>query len=209
MAGKITALKIQKRNKERVNIYLDDQYALAVPLMVAAGLKKGQYLSDAEIEHLKRQDEYSRAYQHAIRFLGFRARSRQEMEQYLSKKGYPAQVVGKTIERLLRENYLDDRAFAQTWRDERARFRPKSRQALRYELRQKGVAGETIEAVLEDLDEIELARTAIERKLSQWQSLGRDEFKKKLYGFLGRRGFDYEVCRTVFEQVWALRPPSE
>jgi regulatory protein len=209
MAGTITALKIQKRNKERVNVYLDDEYALAVTALVAATLKKDQYLTDAEIERLKSRDERHKAYEQAIRYLGFRARSQAEMGRYLRGKRYSPEVVTDTIARLLQEHYLDDEAFARSWLRDRERFRPRSRQALRYELKQKGIADEVIEAVLVDLDEDELAWAALERKLYQWKNLGEEDFKKKALGFLGRRGFNYEVARTICDRAWASLNPSE
>ena len=60
MVGTITDLQIQKRNKERVSVYLDGTYAFAVTIFVAAGLKKGQLLSEDDIEQLKDQDERNR-----------------------------------------------------------------------------------------------------------------------------------------------------
>jgi hypothetical protein len=68
MAGTITALKIQKRSKERVNLFLDGAYAFSLSLSAAATLKQGQYLSDADIEQLNDQYERYKAYQHALRF---------------------------------------------------------------------------------------------------------------------------------------------
>ncbi len=204
MAGIITALKIQKRNKERVNVYLDDEYTLAVTAVVATGLKKGQYLTDSQIEKLKSQDERAKAYNRALRFLGYRARSQREIERYLEDKGYSPGAVTATVERLLGERYLDDEAFARAWLEDRKRFRPRGQQALRYELKQKGLGDEIIDAALADLDEMELAWKAVERKLDQWGSLDQTNFKKKLFGFLGRRGFDYEVIYTVFDRAWAF-----
>ena len=209
MAGTITALKIQKHNKERVNVYLDDDYAFAVTVLVAATLKKGLFLTDTEIEQFKGQDERNKAYNQAIRFLGFRARSQQEMERYLQNKGYAPEVIADTINRLLNEHYLDDEDFARYWLENRERFRPRGQQALRYELRQKGIAAEVIEIALADLDEDELAWSAVEPKLSQWQGLSEEEFKKKMFGFLSRRGFTYEVTYRVFDRVWALVGQSE
>jgi regulatory protein len=201
MAGRITALKIQKRNKERVNVYLDDQYALAVTLGVAAGLKKGQQLSDSEIEALKREDKKNKAYHQALRFLGFRARSQQEMVRYLEKKGYAPEVVEETINRLLQEQYLDDEAFARAWLNERERLRPRGTRALRYELKQKGIEDRVIDTVLNEVDDAELAWMAVERKLHQWRNLNKENFDKKLLGFLGRRGFDYELSRTILNRA--------
>jgi regulatory protein len=209
MAGTITALKIQKHNKERVNIYLDDKYALAVTAIVAATLTKGQYLTDAEIEQLRDHDERDKAYEQSIRFLGYRARSQAEVERHLQQKGYSPEAVSETVNRLLAQHYLDDEAFARTWLNDRQRFRPRSQQALRYELRQKGVAEEVISTALSDLDETELAWAAMKQKLFQWQHLSEDDFKKKALGYLGRRGFNYELARTVTERAWTALNSAE
>jgi regulatory protein len=203
MAGTITGMKIQKRNKARVNVYVDDQYAFAVTVLVAATLKKGQYLSDADIEQFKSQDERHKAYAQALRYLSFRARSRQEMASHLNQKGYSPEVVAITTARLVDEGYLDDEAFARFWLEDRERFRPRGRQALRYELRQKGIADELIDNLVSNLDEDELAWAAVERKVVQWQNLGEKDFKKKIVGFLSRRGFNYEVSRRMFERAWS------
>lgn len=203
MAGIITALKIQKRNKERVNVYLDDKFALAVTILVAAPLKKGQYLSDAEIETLKNGDERNKAYQQAVRFLGFRPRSQVEIEQHLRGKGYAAEVVAETISRLIEQDYLDDEAFAQFWLENREQFRPRGERALRYELRQKGIDPQVIEAALTDLDEGELAWAAVEGKLRTWKNLPVDRLKQKLIGFLSRRGFTYEIAQRIFQRAKA------
>jgi regulatory protein len=202
MAGTITSLQVQKRNQERVNVYLDEQYAFAVTVVVAAGLRPGQFLSDQEIEQLKSQDERQKAYDRAIFYLGFRARSQLEMERYLREKGYSPQVIAETIQRLAEENYLDDTAFARTWVEERGRLKPKSGKALRYELRQKGIDAATIEEALNELDEEALAWQAIEKKFRQWQQLDELDFKKKAFDFLSRRGFGYQVARAVVERAW-------
>lgn len=204
MAGTITALEIQKRNKERVNVYINGKYALAVTIAVAAGLRKGQQLSDAEIERLKEQDQRNKAYNHAIYFLGFRARSRAEMKDYLRGKKYPQTVVAEIIDRLAQEGYLDDTDFANTWVQERERFKPRGERALRYELRQKGVRDEAIEKALSQVDEDESAWRAIEGKLRQWRGLDEKTFTKKALGFLSRRGFGYQVARQAVERAWEL-----
>jgi regulatory protein len=202
MAGTITALKIQKRSKERVNLFLDDEYAFSVSLSVAATLKKEQYLSDADIEQLKDQYEQYKAYQHAVRFLSFRSRSQMEVENHLRSKDYAPDVISQTIERLTHEQVLDDEAFVRFWLEDRERFRPRGERGLRYELRQKGIADEVIDTVLADLDEDQLAWAAVEPKLRQWQQLDEANLKKKIFGFLSRRGFAYDVAQTVCRRAW-------
>lgn len=209
MAGKITAFNPQKRNRERVNIYLDGEYACAVSLLVAADLSLGQFLSDDEIEALKVQDERSRAYQHAIFYLGFRSRSESEMASYLRKKKYSPEAISETIERLRQQEYLDDAAFVRAWIEDRERFRPRGRRALRYELAQKGINRELIDSALDDLDEDELAWRAVEGKLRQWRHLAEAELRKKAMGYLNRRGFNYEVARQAVDRAVITNDSAE
>jgi len=201
MAGAITALKIQKYNQERVNVFLDGEFALAVTALTAATFRQGQYLSDAEIEQLKQEDERDKAYNRAIRFLGFRARSQAEIERYLRDKGYPAGVVAETISRLVNKQYLDDEAFARLWLEDRARFRPRGQAALHYELKQKGISAEIVDTVLAAVDEDELAWTAVEGKLRRWRELDEPELRQKIIGFLSRRGFNYETVHHVISRA--------
>jgi regulatory protein len=202
MAGVITALKIQKKNKERVNVFIDDEFALGITVMVATTLRKGQFLSDAEIEQLKYGDERNKAYDRAVRFLSYRSRSVEEVNRYLREKDYPDAVINDTVDRLLEQRYLDDEEYARAWLRNREQLSPKGRQALRYELRQKGVSDRIIDTVLANLNEDELAWAAVENKLSRWQNLPEQEFKKKLVGFLNRRGFSYTIANDVFDRAW-------
>ena len=201
MAGTITALKFQKRNKERVNVYLDGEYAFGLNAIEAARLCKGQVLSDAEITTLKAEDEQNRAFDQAVRFLSYRPRSRVEVERYLSGKGFVGELVANVVTRLEHANYLDDEAFARFWVENRERFKPRSQRALRYELRQKGVSNQIIARVLNGLDDEAAAWHAVEGRLSRWANLSREELRKKVTGYLSRRGFDYGTIVLSFERV--------
>lgn len=203
MERTITALQLQKQNKERVNVFLDDEFAFALDLMLAAGLTKGQTLSSAEIEQLQSEDEGRRAYASAVHFLGYRPRSRSEVESSLREKKFSAAAITAALQRLSDEHYLDDTAFAQYWRENREQFRPRSARALRYELRQKGVEAEVIEETLAGLDEEASAWAAVESKLDRWQTLDEAAFTQKVLGHLLRRGFGYTTARQIAKRAWA------
>lgn len=203
----ITRLQIQQNNKERVNIFLNDEYAFSLELMLAAGLRKGQSLTEAEIATLQADDEKKRAYAAALTFLGQRARSQQEVEQRLKQRDFSPTAITQTMERLQQEGYLDDATFGQQWVANRQRFRPRSERALRYELRRKGVEAPLIDEVLQEaeIDEDDAAWVALQPKLARWQSLERAQFIQKAGGFLARRGFGHEVARRVLERAWTQR----
>jgi len=204
----ITKLTVQKKNRERMNVFLDGEFAFGISLLAAARLRVGQELTADEIEQLQDADAYQRAYNAALRYLSYRARSQAEVEHHLHEKAYAPEVVDATVARLLDVGYLDDVAFAEAWLRERARLRPKGARALRYELRQKGLDADVIDHALVDLDEEELAWCAVQSKLDNWQRLDAQTFQRKLSGYLSRRGFGYDTMRAVSERADALRAES-
>ena len=200
----ITRLQIQQKNKERVNIFINEEYAFSLELMLAAGLRKGQTLTEAEIAALQVEDERKRAYAAALTFLGQRVRSGAEVAQRLQQREFSPVAIEQTITRLQQEGYLDDTTFGQQWVANRQRFRPRSERALRYELRRKGMDASVIEEVIQEaeIDEDAAAWAALEPKVARWQGLERAQFIQKAGGFLARRGFGHEVARRVIDRAW-------
>lgn len=197
----VTAMQLQKRNKERVNLFLDGEYAFAIGLDEAAKLRKGQELSAEQVAELRSDGESNLAFHQSLRYVGMRPRSEREVVTYLRRKGYADEVIEEVTGKLGRLGYVDDEAFARFWVENRNRFRPRSKRALAYELRQKGVEREDIDTALEPQDDEAAAWDAVQPKLDRWAALPLDEFQKKLLGFLARRGFSYGVGRAVFERA--------
>jgi len=202
MAGVITRLQVQKRNPQRVNVFLDGEFAFGVTLDVAASLRKGQHLSDAEIAALRSQDEVERAYQAALRFLASRPRSRAEVERRLAEKGHTPEAIAPALERLEAHGYVDDASFAAYWVENRNRFRPRSAAAVRYELRQKGVNAEIIRAALGEIDDEEAAWAAVVQRLERWRRLTKEQLAQKIMNYLARRGFGYETAQRIARRAW-------
>lgn len=199
--GIITLLEVQKRNKERVNVYLDDEYAFSVSALEALKLKKGQRLTDDEINALKAQDEVGKAVDSAARFLSYRPRSTQEIRRNLAEKSIPEPVIAQAVERLEQMGVLDDAAFAQFWVRARTSSKPMGKNALRYELRQKGIADDIIDAVLESVDNADEAYKAAAARARKMRGVSRQAFRAKLAGLLQRRGFDYGAINDALTRL--------
>lgn len=141
------------------------------------------------------------AYLQAIRLLGIRARSRKEMERFLSKKGYAVAEIASVLDRLTLQGYLNDAAFARQWVSSRLRRRPRGTLALTWELRQKGLSDKEIGEATSRVDEAAAAWAAVKPRLRQWSGLDRDGLRKKMIPFLKRRGFSAEVCRETVSKA--------
>lgn len=208
---KITAIEVQKKNPNRVSIYLDEQFAFGLSRIVAAWLNVGQELSEEKVAALQSEDAREVAIQKALRFLGYRARSMHEVRENLQKHDIPEAVIEITLKRLQESGLLNDQEFAQAWVENRNTFRPRSRRALSLELRRKGLDDDVIQQTLEqNVDETSLAREAARKYLRKVERLEWPDFRNKLGGFLGRRGFSYAIVAPVLREMWAeLHPDNE
>jgi len=199
----ITALKLQKRDLQKVNVYLDGVYAFSLSRFVAAWLKVGQVLNDEKISRLQAENGHELAYQKALKFISYRHRSEVEIRRNLTTHKYPQEVIDVAIERLQNNGLVDDTQFAQNWVDNRNEFRPRSKKALEMELRTHGVNLETIHQAVDGLDEDELAYQAGLKQSRKYSELDWDSFRRKLTGFLARRGFNYGTIAPVIRRIWA------
>ena len=200
-SGKITTLEVQKRNKERVNVYIDGEFAFGLNLMDAASLRKGQELSETEITRLMHGDAVVKAVDAAARFLSYRPRSNAEVRQNLQKKEFPPDVIAAAMSRLEALGYLDDEGFARFWVENRDTFKPRSPRALSAELQQKGVPQAIIRRVTAEVDAEDAAYRAAQQKLSRYRGSILTDFKRKLGGYLQRRGFQYGVVNDVLNRL--------
>lgn len=200
---KITAITVQKNRPNRVNIHLDGEFAFGLARITAAWLKVGDELSDEKIAGLQNEDSRERAYQQAMLFLGYRARSEREIRQNLKKHEYAEGVIEDTLERLRKAGLANDNEFARAWVENRNTFRPRSKKALAIELRQKGLDDEAIQASLSTVDEDALAYETGLKRATRLKGLERSEFRKKLSEFLIRRGFSYSVAASAVSRVWS------
>jgi len=209
----ITAIRAQSRLRrhlgERVNIFLDEEFAFALDAEVARRfeLRLGKALSDEQVAQLEAEDGTAKALALAINFLGYRARSSHEIRERLQRdEEWGEETIARVLEKLAALNLVSDRAFAQSWIEGRSRSKPRGSRALRAELRQKGVGREDIEAALQeavpdDQAEIENALAALQSKARQWASLEGREREQKMLGFLQRRGFSFGVGKSAINKL--------
>lgn len=199
---KITALEVQKRNPNRVNVYLDGEFAFGLARIVAAWLKVNAELDDEKIKQLQAEDTRERAIQHALVFLSYRARSESEIRHNLRKHEIPEAIIESTLDRLRHDGLANDPGFAKAWVDNRSEFRPRSRRMLAMELRQKGIDEDSTSAALEHIDEDALAYEAARKRAPRFKDLDWNDYRKKLSAFLARRGFSYSVIVHVVTRTW-------
>jgi regulatory protein len=202
MENRITALIVQKRNPERMNVFMDGSFSFSVSRLVGAWLKVGQPISQQRIKEIQSVDEVDKAFQSAVHFLSFRNRSEIEIQRNLEKKEYSQITIGQTINKLKEADLVNDAKFACQWVESRVLSKPRSRRLMEYELRQKKVLDDQIQQAFETIpDDFTLALQAARKKMHQFSYLEKDAFRKKMTSFLMRRGFQYDIIRQTLDQI--------
>jgi len=200
--GRITALTFQKRNPERVNVYLEERFAFGLAAVEAAQLRVGQFLSAQEVIELQGRDTKERAYERALNLLSYRPRSIAELSRRLRQAGFPPSAVETALARLERVGLVDDRVFTRYWVENREEFRPRGHRMLRWELRQKGVPDQIIDEMLAPLDEAASASRLARRRAPRLRHLDEVAFHRRLSAYLARRGFPYTTIADVVRKAW-------
>jgi regulatory protein len=237
MADVITALQADPVDENKVHVFVDGRHVLAVSLDVAAAerLEIGQSLPPERLEMLHAAQEMQWVYEKALGYLSYRPRSEREVEMHLRKKRFAPEQIEAVMERLRQRKYVDDREFARFWVSNRMAFSPRGPRLLRSELRQKGVPQDIVDEALAEQSEAqtELQERAEEvaaeyglqddeptpgtdlanaialarRRSRLYSNLDPQVARRRLSGFLARRGYDYDTIDRTLKRV--LSPDEE
>lgn len=209
---KITSVEAQKNSPHRFNIFLDGQFAFGADedLVVDYHLSLGKMIDQITLEKLLFEAEVGKLMERMYRLFNIRQRSEKEVRLYLQKLLFKRKIQGKQefsqeavellIKKLHQKGLLSDEKFAKAWVESRSK--KKGKIALKLELLKKGIAKDTIDEVLEQnpVDERLVAKQLLEKKLKIWKSISPKELRIKAYQFLMRRGFNFEIIKTVVEK---------
>lgn len=146
------------------------------------------------------QEKILVAYTRALRFLTLRPRSEKEIRDFLVRKNFNTTIVEAVVIKLKNENLTNDEEFAVWWIEQRQEFKGKSKFAISLELSQKGISTEIIERTLNSTDDLATAQALWEKKKRKFEGLPKDEYKKKAYSFLQRKGYRYEIIKKILNE---------
>ncbi len=149
----------------------------------------------------QRNQALARAKAAALRFMTTRARSVAEVRRRLALR-YAPEVVEEVIADLRERRYLNDFAFAEEWRQQRERSSPRGERQVRRELLRLGVEDEVIKEALAGFDAWENAYRAGHSLAQRLKISDYLQFRRRLWGYLYRRGFDSTVIGDTVRRLW-------
>ncbi len=132
------------------------------------------------------------ALKRALKFLGYRARTEEQVRIKLTQLGFPQTTVEATLERLRSLNLLNDETFARDWAMARATNHGYGLQRIERELRQKGITESLIGPILQETfaeqGERERAKAIVQKRFAG-KDLKDNKVLRRVIAFLQRRGY--------------------
>ncbi|HIG53635.1 MAG TPA: regulatory protein RecX [Candidatus Latescibacteria bacterium] len=150
-------------------------------------------------------EQLQKAKDAAYNYLSYRARSVKEVRDKLAQKEFAEETIEQAVNDLQRQKLLNDREFARRFVEARL-GRANGSRKLAQELRRKGIETEIIDEVLGEfaatLDSEERAIGLLGKQAWRYRGLERDKAKRRMLGFLARRGYDAQMARSAVDKVW-------
>ena len=209
---KITAITLQTRNKNRINVSVDGKYKFSLDTyqLVELGLKVGTDYSESDIIGFEQESQFGKLYSRALEYCLIRPHSAREVKDYLYRKtrqslsktgelqpGYQPEMTTRVFDRLIEKKYIDDSYFAKYWVENRFTKKGISRRKLISELHSKGISNDIIENVLSETtrDDSEEIKKVIKKKKSRYPD------KQKFISYLAGLGYRYEEIKQELNKI--------
>lgn len=205
----ITKIEIQKRNKERVNLFLDGEYAfsLSIELVYKENLNRNDEIDSEKLKILAERESSIRCKNSALRIIEKSYKTEKEVRDKLILKGYEENSINKSIEFLKEYNFINDSNYIKVFI--RDKLKSQGSQKIKYALIQKGISKDDIEEELSNLDkenEKNIAFNIAKKKLDIMKKKETDKYKisGKLYRYLISKGYEYDIINEVVKEIMSL-----
>ena len=212
---KITALSIQQKDPNRVNVMVDGKYRFSLDVYQLAhlGVRVDNEYSDKELAELETESQFGKLYARALEYCLMRPHSAREVRDYLYRKtrttmvksrrtgeikerlGVSMEMTERVFDRLVEKGYIDDENFTRFWVENRNQTKGVSRRKLQAELMAKGVSRSIIDRALLNSNRTDYAELmkVIAKKRSRYPD------EQKLMQYLARQGFSYDDIKHALD----------
>ncbi|PIR79946.1 MAG: hypothetical protein COU25_02675 [Candidatus Levybacteria bacterium CG10_big_fil_rev_8_21_14_0_10_35_13] len=166
-------------------------------------------------------DNFTKLLNKSFRFLSYRPRSEKEVVEYLKKKisnfQFPIsnfktaeEIIDSIIEKLKEQKFIDDTEFAKWWIEQRSKVKPKAIKFIIFELKQKGIAKELIDEILNDkefevISDFDKALELAKKRIKRYEKEEPKKAYEKMVRFLASKGFEWEIIKKVIDQTFPKR----
>ena len=201
----ITKIEAQKRSKDRVNIYVDEEYFMAVyaELVYTHSLKKGMEIDKESLENLLHDEMYMKAKNKALTILSKSDQSEKKLKEKLLND-FDENIVEDVIDFLKGYTLINDNLLAEKIVHDNMNLSKFGKNKIKQNLYNKGIAASDIQDAVSQIDpddEYENAKYLAEKRLKRLKGEDKNKINQKIYQHLAYKGFSYDIIKRVLREL--------
>ena len=197
----ITKIESQKKNNDRVNIYVDGEFFMAVftELIYTFNLKKGMEIDQNNLTYILKEEMYIKAKNKALNILSKADQSEKKIREKLSSE-FEEDTIDIVIEFLLKNKFIDDDLLAQKIVNTNVNLNKCGRNKIKQNLYNKGICIQSINEAISEIDkdvEFENAMYLAKKRYERVKNEDKRKIYQKISQHLAYKGFDYDIIKRV------------
>ncbi len=202
----ITKIESQKRNNDRVNIYVDEKFFIAIykELVFSFNLKKGQEIDTNNLKAILEDEMYMKAKNKALNILSKSSQSEKQIRQKLSND-FEEHIIDRVIEFLEKYKFIDDEDLATRIVNTNINLNKYGKNKIKQNLYNKGIDKSIIEQTIDEIDSDKEFENALYLGKKRFNRLKNEDSKKayqKIGNHLAYKGFNYDIIKKVLNRLF-------
>lgn len=204
--GIITKIEAQKKNDDRVNIYVDEKFFMAIykELVFSFNLKKGQEIDKDYLKNILDDEIYMKAKNKALNILSKSSQSEKQIRQKLSKD-FEEHTIDRVIEFLQKYKFVDDEDLANRIVNTNVNLNKYGKNKIKQNLYNKGIDKSIIEQAMNEIDSDKEFENALYLGKKRYDRLKNEDPRKayqKIGNHLAYKGFNYDIIKKVLNRLF-------
>lgn len=201
----ITKIEQQKKNQDRVNIYVNDEFFTAIykELVFTFNLKKGDEIDENNLKTILDDEMYLKAKNKALNILSKADQSEKKIREKLHDD-FEESTIDKVIEFLKRNKFIDDNLLAQKIVNTNLNLNKCGKNRIKQNLYNKGLDASSIIEAMSEIDsdiEFENAMHLAKKRYERVKNEDSRKIYQKLSQHLAYKGFDYDIIKRVLNKL--------
>lgn len=202
----ITKVEVQKRNKNRVNVYINNEFSFAcsAELVYTYNLSKDKVVDMDSLVEIVNEDNFIKCKSTSLKTIERAYKTEKQITDKLLQKGYDEKVIDRTRDFLKQYDFINDDKYVDMYIKDK--INTEGRNKIKYTLINRGIREDVLNQKLSNIEDDLEEKLALKLAEKKYALLAKDQkdirtIQKKLNDFLVRKGYSFDIIQRVSKEV--------
>ena len=202
----ITTIESQKKSEDRVNIYVDEKFFMAIykELVFTFNLKKGDIIDEENLKNILKDEMFLKAKNKALNILSRASQSEKKIREKLSDD-FEEDTIDDVVDFLSKYNFINDNELASKIVSTNVNLNKYGKNKIKQNLYNKGLDKSAIDEAMNEIDsdtEFENALYLAEKRYDRVKNEDPKKAYAKIANHLAYKGFSYDIIKSVLNKIF-------